>query len=63
MIHIFRFTDVLHYRFMHALCTVGVCYKDGKGVAKNKPEAKKYLKLAADQGFAGAAVKLSQFWF
>lgn len=45
------------------LYVVGVCYKDGKGVAKNKPEAKKYLKLAADQGFAGAAVKLSQFWF
>jgi len=33
---------------------LGLCYLNGTGVAANRDEAARYLKLAADQGHADA---------
>lgn len=61
---LFRFFFI--YNFATVICFLflsGVCYREGSGVAKKNSEAKKYLKLAADQGHAGAAKELKTFWF
>jgi TPR repeat protein len=48
---------------LRSLRLAGSAYRDGAGVTKSKAEAKKYLKLAADQGDAEAAKELAKFWF
>jgi TPR repeat protein len=48
---------------MHSPLLAGSAYRYGRGVVKSRVEAKKYLKLAADQGDAEAAKDLAEFWF
>ena len=37
---------------------IGICYKDGYGVLKNKTKAKKWLQLALKNGYSAAKEEL-----
>ena len=39
---------------------IGVCYKEGIGVQKNKIKAKKWLQLALKNGYEGAREELKE---
>ena len=41
---------------------MGLCYKQGRGVPQNLPEACKWFKLAAEQGHPKAQAELAALW-
>ncbi len=44
-----------------AQCTLGFCYKTGKGVAPDQQESQRWYRLAAAQGHAEAQAALSSW--
>lgn len=45
---------------VHSAYMVGICYRDGKGVKRNRQEAKRWLEIAADYGDEDAKTALSK---
>lgn len=49
--------------FMFPFSLLGFAYQGGVGVSSSRTEAKKYFKLAAEQGHQQAAIELAKYWF
>jgi TPR repeat protein len=57
-----EFTPLAEQGVPTAQAALGAMYMDGQGVARNIPEAMKWLGLAADQGMAAAQLRLGTLY-
>ena len=52
-----------HQRSGKSYELLGICYRDGKGVAKDDAEAAKWVRKAAEQNFAQAQYELGVYYY